>query len=116
MESYYEMILWNYISESPLGKGYRGCLGRPGAPWDPRDLLGTPLGPPGTPLGRRGTPLGPPGTPLGRPGTPLGPQSTPLGLPDTPLGSPGTPGDVPGPLGTSWDLLRTTQTVETQQI
>ena len=50
----------------------------PGAPWDPKDILGTPLGPTATPLGPHGTPLGPPGTWdfLGPLGDPQGPKQT----------------------------------------
>ena len=62
------MILWNYITESSLWKGSRGCPGCPRSPLDPGDPLTTPLWPPGSPLGPPGTPLGPLGTSLRPPG------------------------------------------------
>ena len=68
MELYYGIILQNYITGSYYRIIFRndimelyygiifmeGTPGMPGTslelPWDPRDPLGTPLGPPGTPL------------------------------------------------------------------
>ena len=93
-ESYYGIILRNHITEWHYATILRNHLYEkdpgdtrdvPGASLDPRDPLGTLLGPPGTPLRTLGTPLEPPGTPLGpqarpwdHPGTPLGPQWTPM--------------------------------------
>ena len=54
--------------DSSLLKGFQSARGVPGALWDPKDPLGTSLGPPGTPLG---TPLGPLGTSLRPPGDTL---------------------------------------------
>ena len=74
-------MLWNDITQSSLGRGSRGYLGRPGAPWDPSDRLGAPHGPPGppgTPLGPRGTPLGPPRDAPGTAWEPTGTSSNPL--------------------------------------
>ena len=54
------MTLWNYILQNHLSERDPGhARDVPGAPWDPRD-----------PLGSLGTPLGPPGKPLGPPGRP----------------------------------------------
>ena len=55
-------IMEFYMTESSFEKDPGGCLGRPGAPWDPGDPLGTPLGPQGTQLGfPRDVPETPPG-------------------------------------------------------
>ena len=96
MGSYYGIILRNDIMELYyaiifMTTNPADAWDVPGAPWDPEDFLGTPLGSPGTRLGALGTPLGRPVTLLG---TPLGPQGTPLGhprdAPRTPRRPPGT--------------------------
>ena len=76
-ESYYGMRLWIIWQNHLCEKDAWGAWGVPGAPWDPEDSLGTPLGPAGTPLGPPGTHLGPLGTHLERSRTPLGPPGRP---------------------------------------
>ena len=43
---YYRIILWNYITELCRETESGNPWTVPGPPWDPRDPLGTPLGPP----------------------------------------------------------------------
>ena len=66
MESYYRVILWNYMMESYYGiilmKMIPGTLGDPGDPWDLQDPWAPPWDCPGTPLGPPRDPLGPPWT------------------------------------------------------
>ena len=57
MGSYYGIISRNPVYEKDPGD----ARDVPGGPWNPRDPLGTLLGPPGTPLEPPGMPLGPPG-------------------------------------------------------
>ena len=72
--SYYgiiwQKILWNYITESLLEKGSRGCMGRARSPLGSRESPGHAPGTPGAPLGPLGTPLESPGDAHGIPGTP----------------------------------------------
>ena len=58
MESYYGTILWNYITESCLWNGSRGCPGRPRSPLGSRGSLGHA---PGTAGDAPGTPGHAPG-------------------------------------------------------
>ena len=88
------MILWNYITESSLFKGSRGCLGRP------RSLLGSRGSPGQAPRTREDAP----GTPGDVPGTPGHVPGTPGEAPGTPGLAPGTPGDFPEiHWGRPWD-------------